>query len=188
MSSVDDGKRVFNIEIEALRKTRDALGDNFAHILKLITMCRGKVFLSGMGKAGHIASKIAATFASLGTPAVFFHPSEALHGDLGMVSKNDLVILISFSGESDEIVGLLFGLKGLGATLVGITGNTSSTLAGWLIMWKYYQTYRRRATLDWRQLPVQLPCFVMEMPLLLLPAKSVDLIKLILQSSTRLVL
>lgn len=129
VNSVDAGKRVFNIEIEALKKTRDILGDNFVRILKLIISCRGKVILSGMGKAGHVASKIASTFSSLGTPAFFLHPCEALHGDLGMISKNDLVMLISFSGESDEIVRLLFSLKGLGTTLIGITGNLSSRLA-----------------------------------------------------------
>jgi arabinose-5-phosphate isomerase len=124
-----EGKRVFDIEIEALQKTRDALDDTFIRILDLITNCEGKVIITGMGKPGHIASKLAATFASLGTPSFKLHPAEAMHGDLGMVSANDVVIAISFSGESDEIVKILPNIKMIGATLVGITGNPNSSLA-----------------------------------------------------------
>lgn len=129
MDRLAEAKRVFNIEIEALKKTRDALGEAYLHILDLITNCTGKVIITGMGKPGHIAAKLAATFASLGTPAFRLHPAEAMHGDLGMVSANDVVIAISFSGESNEIVGLLPNIKMIGATLVGITGNPNSSLA-----------------------------------------------------------
>lgn len=129
MDKLAEGKRVFDIEIEALQKTRDALDDTFIQILDLITNCTGKVIITGMGKPGHISSKLAATFASLGTPAFRLHPAEAMHGDLGMVSANDVVIAISFSGESDEIVKILPNIKMIGATLVGITGNPKSTLA-----------------------------------------------------------
>ena len=129
MDRLAEGKRVFDIEISALEKTRDALGDTYLQILDLITNCQGKVIITGMGKPGHIAAKLAATFASLGTPSFRLHPAEAMHGDLGMVSANDVVIAISFSGESDEIVRILPNIKMIGAKLVGITGNPKSTLA-----------------------------------------------------------
>lgn len=122
-------KKVFDTEITALEKTRDALDDTFLQILDLIVNCKGKVIITGMGKPGHIAAKLAATFSSLGTPSFRLHPAEAMHGDLGMVSSNDVVIAISFSGESDEIVKILPNIKMIGATLVGITGNPNSTLA-----------------------------------------------------------
>ena len=129
MDRLAEGKRVFDIEIAALEKTRDALDDTFLQILNLITNCEGKVIITGMGKPGHIAAKLAATFASLGTPAFRLHPAEAMHGDLGMVSANDVVMAISFSGESDEIVRILPNIKMIGAKLVGLTGNPNSTLA-----------------------------------------------------------
>lgn len=124
-----EAKKVFNTEITALEKTRDALDDTFLQILDLVVNCKGKVIITGMGKPGHIAAKLAATFSSLGTPSFRLHPAEAMHGDLGMVSSNDIVIAISFSGESDEIVKILPNIKMIGATLVGITGNPNSTLA-----------------------------------------------------------
>lgn len=129
MDKLAEGKRVFNIEIEALQKTRDVLDDTYVQILDLIVGCEGKVIITGMGKSGHIAAKFAATLASLGTPSFSLHPAEAMHGDLGMVSTNDIVIAISFSGETDEIVQILPNIKMIGATLVSITGNPKSTLA-----------------------------------------------------------
>ena len=129
MDRLEEGRRVFDVEIAALEKTRDALDDTYLQILDLITNCEGKVIFTGMGKPGHIAAKLAATFASLGTPAFHLHPAEAMHGDLGMVSANDIVIAISFSGESDEIVRILPNIKMIGAKLVGLTGNPNSTLA-----------------------------------------------------------
>ncbi len=129
MDKLAEGRRVFNIEIEALKKTRDVLDDTFISILDLVTGCKGKVIITGMGKPGHIGEKMAATFSSLGTPSFFLHPGEAMHGDLGMVSENDLVIAISYSGESDEIVRILPNIKMIGATLVGMTANANSTLA-----------------------------------------------------------
>ena len=129
MDKLTEAHRVFDIEINALGKTRDTLDETFVQILDLITGCKGKVIITGMGKPGHIGSKIAATFASLGTPSFFLHPGEAMHGDLGMISSNDVVIAISYSGESDEIVRILPNIKMIGATLVGITGNAKSTLA-----------------------------------------------------------
>lgn len=129
MDRLAEGKRVFDIEISALEKTRDALDETYLKILDLITNCEGKVIITGMGKPGHIAAKLAATFASLGTPSFRLHPAEAMHGDLGMVSANDVVIAISFSGESDEIVRILPNIKMIGAKLIGLTGNPNSTLA-----------------------------------------------------------
>lgn len=129
MDILSEGKSVFDIEINALKKTRDVLDNTFVDILNLITNCKGKVIITGIGKPGHIASKLAATFASLGTPSFKLHPAEAMHGDLGMISDNDVVIAISFSGESDEIIKILPNIKLIGATLVAITGNENSTLA-----------------------------------------------------------
>lgn len=129
MDILNEGKKVFDTEMDALKKTRDALDDIFVDILKRITNCTGKVVITGMGKPGHIAGKIAATFASLGTPAFFLHPAEAMHGDLGMISSEDIILALSYSGESDEIVKILPNIKLIGATLIGITGNKDSTLA-----------------------------------------------------------
>lgn len=129
MDNLIEGKNVFDIEIRALEKTRDSLDSVFLKILDLVVKCKGKVVITGMGKPGHIAKKMAATFASLGTPSFFLHPGEAMHGDLGMISESDLVIAISYSGESDEIIKILPNIKLIGAQLVAITGNTKSTLA-----------------------------------------------------------
>ena len=129
MDRIEEAKRVFDTEIEALIKTRDSLDDTYLEILDLITNCEGKVIVTGMGKPGHIAAKLAATFASLGTPSFHLHPAEAMHGDLGMISSNDIVIAISFSGESEEIVRIIPSIKIIGAKLVGLTGNANSTLA-----------------------------------------------------------
>ena len=129
MDRLNEAKKVFDIEIEALQKTRDVLGDDFIGILNEISSCEGKVILTGMGKPGHIAEKLAATFSSLGTPSFYLHPAEAMHGDLGMVSKNDVVIAISYSGESSEIIEILPAIRLIGAKLIAITGNRNSTLA-----------------------------------------------------------
>ena len=108
---VKAAKDVFCTEIEALERTRDAIDDDFVRIVDLIFQCQGKVVLTGMGKPGHIATKIAATLASLGTPSFYIHPGEAMHGDLGMIDNKDIVILMSYSGESSEVVSLLPVLK-----------------------------------------------------------------------------
>lgn len=129
MDKLTEARRVFDIEIKALDKMRNCLGDNFVQILDAVTSCRGKVVVTGMGKPGHVATKIAATFASLGTPSFFLHPGEAMHGDLGMISPNDVVIAISYSGESDEIIKILPNIKMIGAKLIAVTGNAVSTLA-----------------------------------------------------------
>ena len=129
MDILSEAKRVFDIEIEALEKTKNALDETFVEILNLIVECKGKVIITGMGKPGHIAEKLAATFASLGTPAFFLHPGEAMHGDLGMINESDIVIAMSYSGESEEIVRIIPNIKLIGAKLIGLTGNANSTLA-----------------------------------------------------------
>lgn len=127
---LSEAKNVFDKELLALNKTRDALGADFVRIVELILDCRGKVILAGIGKPGHIGSKIAATLSSLGTPSFFMHPGEAMHGDLGMVTKDDVVILMSYSGASEEVLRLMPALQEIGCVTVAITGNPKSTLAG----------------------------------------------------------
>lgn len=126
---IDRGKKVFDIEMTALRRLRDSIDDVFVEILDEIAGCSGKLVITGMGKSGHIAKKLAATFSSLGIPSFCLHPAEAMHGDLGMLDSEDLVIAISYSGESDEIVKILPNVKLLGAKLIAITGNANSSLA-----------------------------------------------------------
>lgn len=129
MNIVKEAQWVFDTEIAALQATRDGLGEDFETIVQLVVNCTGKVILTGMGKPGHIGTKIAASLASLGTPSFFMHPGEAMHGDLGMVTEGDVVILMSYSGESDEIVRLLPTLHEIHCATVAITGNPRSTLA-----------------------------------------------------------
>ena len=126
---ISEAKKVFDKEIEALQKTRDALGEDFETILNLILNCEGKLILTGMGKPGHIATKMSATFASLGIPSFFMHPGEAMHGDLGMVEKKDVVMLMSYSGESEEVTRLMPVLNEIGCKTIAITGKPQSTLA-----------------------------------------------------------
>lgn len=126
---ISEAKSIFDKEIKALEKTKEAIGEDFEKIVELMLHCEGKVVLTGMGKPGHIATKIAATLASLGTPSFFMHPGEALHGDLGMVEKKDIVVLMSYSGESEEVTRLMPVLQEIGCTTVAITGKQKSTLA-----------------------------------------------------------
>lgn len=125
---LEEGKKLFDVEIQAMEIVKNALDDRFVEIVKLICDCTGKVVITGMGKPGHIGTKIAATMSSLGTPSFFLHPAEAQHGDLGMLRDNDVVIAISFSGESEEVTRLIPNVKLIGAKLVGISGNKNSTL------------------------------------------------------------
>ena len=125
---VAEGRQLFDTEIKALEITKNALDENFIKIVNLIVNCKGKVIITGMGKPGHIGTKISASMSSLGTPSFFLHPAEAQHGDLGMVRDDDIVIAISFSGESEEVTKLIPSLKIIGATLVGISRNPKSTL------------------------------------------------------------
>ena len=125
---LEEGKKLFDVEIQAMEIVKNALDKRFVEIVKLICDCTGKVVITGMGKPGHIGTKIAATMSSLGTPSFFLHPAEAQHGDLGMLRDNDVVIAISFSGESEEVTRLIPNVKLIGAKLVGISGNEKSTL------------------------------------------------------------
>jgi len=122
-------RETLDIEAAAVLGLKDRLGDSFAHSLALILRASGRVVVMGMGKSGHVGRKIAATLASTGTPAMFVHPAEASHGDLGMIQAQDVVLAISNSGESDELVAILPLVKRLGAPLVAITGGAESTLA-----------------------------------------------------------
>lgn len=129
MNYLKEAKNVIDIEIEALKQLKADLDSAFDKIVKLVVNCKGKVIFCGIGKSGHIARKISATMASLGTPSFFLHPAEAMHGDMGMVSKKDLVFLISHSGESTEIVSIIQSIKVIGATIIGLTAKKESTLA-----------------------------------------------------------
>lgn len=126
---IEEGKRVLEIEATALRAMQEVIDETFAKIVEDILSCRGKLVITGMGKPGHIGKKLAATFSSLGVPSFFLHPGEAMHGDLGMIDQNDLVIAISYSGESDELISILPNIKMIGARLIALTGNSQSTLA-----------------------------------------------------------
>jgi arabinose-5-phosphate isomerase len=122
-------REVLEIEARAVDSLRARLDAAFAAACKLICDTPGRVVVTGMGKSGHISSKIAATLASTGTPAFFMHPAEASHGDLGMITEQDLVLAISYSGETEEVVTILPLVKRMGAKLVSMTGNPRSTLA-----------------------------------------------------------
>lgn len=123
------GRQVLDIEAAAVRALSTRLDDTFVHALDLILQCEGRVIVSGMGKSGHIARKIAATMSSTGTPAYFVHPGEASHGDLGMVAGEDVFIALSYSGESQELMAIAPIIKRLGAKLISMTGNPNSSLA-----------------------------------------------------------
>lgn len=122
-------RQVLDIEADALRALSDRLDGGFVDAVHLILACNGRVVVSGMGKSGHIGGKIAATLASTGTPAFFMHPGEASHGDLGMIAHDDVVLALSNSGESNEIVSIVPLIKRRGAKLIAMTGNPNSTLA-----------------------------------------------------------
>jgi arabinose-5-phosphate isomerase len=120
---------VLDIEADAVRGMKARLGEQFLAAHRMILATKGRVVVTGMGKSGHVGNKIASTFASTGTPAFFMHPAEASHGDLGMITSDDVVIAISYSGESDEIGRILPLIKRRGAKVIAITGRADSTLA-----------------------------------------------------------
>lgn len=125
----DTAKRVFDIEIESLKEVANSVGDDFTAAVDAILESKGKLIVAGVGKSGLIGRKIAATLASTGTPSFFLHPGEAFHGDLGMVEHDDLVILISYSGETDEVLKIIPFLKWNNNKIISITGNPNSTIA-----------------------------------------------------------
>lgn len=122
-------KEVLRIEAEAISSLIKRVDANFEKAVKLILACKGKVVVTGMGKPGFIGAKISATLSSTGTPSLYLHPADAIHGDLGRVTKDDIVVAISNSGETEEILRLLPTLKKIGAGLIAMVGNTESTLA-----------------------------------------------------------
>lgn len=126
---IEMGKAVFEKEISVLTSIMNQLDETYDKMLCEIMNCKGKVVLIGMGKSGHVARKIAATMASLGTCAICLHPGECMHGDLGMIQKQDVVVLISYSGESDELLKIIPGINRIGATILGITSNGESAMA-----------------------------------------------------------
>ena len=128
MNTIEEGRKVFDVEIEALTRTRDSLDEVFQQLVDCFYGCKGKVITVGLGKSGHVAKKIAATLSSLGTPSFFLSPSEALHGDLGMVTKDDVLLMISYSGENEEIKKILPIIKENGCTVTAITGTAGSFL------------------------------------------------------------
>lgn len=128
MEYIEEGKKVLIQESEALKRVADKLDDDFKKAVDIIYKCKGRVIIIGMGKSGIIGRKIAATLASIGVPTFFLHPSEAIHGDLGIITKEDAIILISKSGETDEIKNLLPNLKHLEVPTIGIIGDIKSTL------------------------------------------------------------
>ncbi len=128
--SLELAREVLTTEAEAILRLRDRLDGSFVRAAELLAGCQGRVVWTGMGKSGIICRKLAATMASTGTPALFLHPAEAIHGDLGMVAPGDVVVAVSNSGETDELVHLVEYLKRLGNPLLAITSNPASTLAG----------------------------------------------------------
>ncbi len=133
-SCLERAREVLDLEIEGICKVRDSLGEPF---LGLVEHCLdaflrgGKIVLSGIGKSGHIAQKIAATLASTGSPAVFMHPVEAMHGDLGLLSAKDVLIAVSYSGETEEVLAVLPAARRFDVPIIALTGNMTSSLAEW---------------------------------------------------------
>jgi arabinose-5-phosphate isomerase len=127
--AIDSARRVLDIEAAAVAALSARLDENFTRAVELVLACRGRTVVSGIGKSGHVASKIASTLASTGTPAFFVHPAEASHGDLGMITEHDVMIALSYSGESAELLAIVPLVKRRGARLIAMTGNPRSSLA-----------------------------------------------------------
>ncbi len=122
-------REVLRIEASGVVALIDRLGDSFTHALRMLLGCAGRVVVTGIGKSGHVGNKIASTLASTGTPSFFMHPAEASHGDLGMITDQDVVIALSNSGETDEVLAILPSIRRRGAKIIAITGNANSSLA-----------------------------------------------------------
>lgn len=128
-SIINTGIRVLDIEEAAVKRLKKHIGKDFECAVEMLFNCRGRIMVTGMGKVGIVGRKIAATFASTGSPAYFVHPEEALHGDLGMIVSNDIVVALSNSGETEELMRTVNMIKKIGAKIISITGDTESTLA-----------------------------------------------------------
>ena len=127
--SLESARRVLRIELHAIEGLLERLDQTFERAVDVLFQCKGRVVVTGMGKSGLIGRKVSATLASTGTPSLFLHPAEALHGDLGMVVRGDALVAISYSGENEEVLALLETVKRLAVPLVALTGNPRSTLA-----------------------------------------------------------
>ncbi len=125
---IESGKKIIEIECENLNRVKENLGESFAEAVEEFKNCKGKVIVTGMGKSGIIGRKIVGTLASIGVSSIFLHPGDAVHGDLGVVSKNDIVLLISNSGETDELIRIVPSIKKIGAKIISITATKNSTL------------------------------------------------------------
>ncbi len=126
---IESAKEVFEIEAKSILRLKDNIGEEFDKAINILYNCRGRVIVTGMGKSGLIGKKIAATMSSTGTPAYFLHPAESTHGDSGVITRNDVIIAISNSGETQELLNLLPLIKRFGCPMIGMTGNVNSTLA-----------------------------------------------------------
>lgn len=126
---ISRAKKVLEIESRAIASMANRIDEGFVRAVELLYNCKGRVIVSGMGKSGIIAKKVASTLTSIGTPAIFLHPAEGVHGDLGMVGRGDVLIFFSKSGETDEMIKLLPIVKRFGVKLIAVTGNVTSTLA-----------------------------------------------------------
>ena len=130
VSSINNlAKSVLDIEAKSILRLKDNIGEEFDKAIDILYNCKGRVIITGMGKSGLIGRKIAATLTSTGTPSYFLHPAESTHGDSGIITRNDVVIAISNSGETQELLNLLPLIKRFGVTMIGMTGNLNSTLA-----------------------------------------------------------
>lgn len=126
---INEGRKVLAIEAQAIKQLEDRIGSEFVEAVRLLEGCQGKVIVTGVGKSGIICRKIAATLSSTGTPAIFLHPTEGLHGDLGILSRHDVVIAVSYSGNTEELARIVPAVKRFGLPLISLTGNMMSELA-----------------------------------------------------------
>ena len=129
--SIDIGKDVLRKEAEAILKVLDGLDDSFEKAVNTLYHCTGRVVLTGIGKSGLVCKKIASTLSSVGTPALFLHPADSLHGDLGMLQKGDVLIIVSNSGETEEVIKIFPWIKRMDIATIVITGNVNSTIANY---------------------------------------------------------
>lgn len=135
MNHIYTAKEALTVQAQAIHTLADRIADEFQSAVELILTCKGRTAVCGMGKSGLIGQKMVATFASTGTPSLFLHPAEALHGDLGMLKPSDVIILISYSGETEEVVKLIPSLKSFGNKIIAMTGNGKSILAKHADIW-----------------------------------------------------
>lgn len=128
MELIEFAKNVIEVEVNGLKRVSNNIGSSFVDAVDLVLSCTGKLIFTGIGKSGHVGKKISSTFSSTGTPSIFLHPAEAMHGDLGLITKNDVVIAISYGGESSELMGILRFCKRVGVPVIGMTGKMNSSL------------------------------------------------------------